>query len=140
MTTILNLPPLYVADAHTLLWRISDDKRLSKTAGAALDRVDNGEATLVIPAVALAEVFMTLEKGRIVWVKQTRNEVVEGWQNANNIRLTALTAEIVIESLTLIMIPEIFDRLIAAEAKMLNAPLITKDPEIIASGLVTVVW
>ena len=37
-------------------------------------------------------------------------------------------------------IPDIFDRLIVAEALALKAPLLTRDAEIIASKVVSVIW
>jgi len=129
-----------VIDAHPLLWWIAGDKKLGHTARSFLDGVDNGESVLIIPAVVLAELFMIAEKGRTALTTTVLKAHVKRWHKADNIRLSKLTPQIVIESVSLTIVPEIFDRLIVAEAKKLNYPLITKDPEIIASGLVTVVW
>jgi PIN domain nuclease of toxin-antitoxin system len=51
-----------------------------------------------------------------------------------------LLPETVIESHTFTAIPDIFDRLVVAEARRLGLPLITRDATIKASGLVSVVW
>ncbi len=57
-----------------------------------------------------------------------------------NYELMPLDPELVISSHTLTAIPDIFDRLIVAEALRLNLPLITRDSVIRASGLVNVIW
>jgi PIN domain nuclease of toxin-antitoxin system len=52
----------------------------------------------------------------------------------------AIVESTVIGSHTLTAIPDIFDRLIVAEARRLSLPLITRDTAISGSGLVSVVW
>ncbi len=56
--------PMYVVDTHVLLWYLTADKKLSQTAHTIIKQAINGQANLVIPAVALAELYMIAEKQR----------------------------------------------------------------------------
>lgn len=61
-------------------------------------------------------------------------------KDSANYPLSALTPELVIASAAFTPIPDIFDRLIVAEAASRGVPLLTADPIIHASGLVTTIW
>ena len=61
-------------------------------------------------------------------------------QGRQNYELLPLLPDLVRGSRTLTAIPDIFDRLIVAEARRLGLPLISHDPIIRASGLVNLVW
>jgi PIN domain nuclease of toxin-antitoxin system len=61
-------------------------------------------------------------------------------QTRKNYKFLHLDPNLVISSRTLTAIPDIFDRLIVAEALQLGLPLITSDSVIRASGLVNVIW
>jgi len=61
------MPPhrrFYVTDTHPFVWYLAEDARLSSDARMAFDRADSDEATIIIPAVALAEAVYLAEKGR----------------------------------------------------------------------------
>ncbi len=131
---------MVIADTHALLWHLTANNRLGQAASATLERVDNGELTLVIPALVLAEIYMVIEKGRLTLSPDDFTEALMHWQAAENIRLTDLTPELVMASRKLISIPDIFDRLIVAEARALGVPLITRDAQIAESDLVAVIW
>jgi PIN domain nuclease of toxin-antitoxin system len=55
----------YVADTHALIWYLFNPGRLGSDAQVALGEVAEGHATLVIPAVVVAEMVMVVEKGRV---------------------------------------------------------------------------
>lgn len=120
--------PRCIVDTHALVWHLIADSKLSELAKAFLDDVDNGKALLVIPAVVLSELFMIVEKGRTTLTAVNFAAQLKTWQSASNVQLTSLTPQLVIDSATLTSIPDIFDRLIVAEARALNVPLITRDP------------
>jgi PIN domain nuclease of toxin-antitoxin system len=132
--------PTYVADTHALLWYLTADKRLGDKARGVLDAVKADSAVMIIPAVALAEILMIVEKGRVVLPMTRLDSAIDEWKSSRNIHLSALTIETVFQARQLTQIPDIFDRLIVAEALALNAPLLTRDPEIVDSKLVTVIW
>jgi PIN domain nuclease of toxin-antitoxin system len=132
--------PVYVADTHALVWYLTQDKKLGGKAQKAFDEVKANQGILVIPAVVLAELLMIIEKGRIVLPPSMFEASLEEWQRADNIFLSDLTPELVISAQNLVAIPDIFDRLIVAEALAIGAPIITKDPDIVNSNLAPVVW
>ncbi len=133
-------PPFYIADTHALVWHLIGDKKLSLAARGIFTKIEAGEAVLVIPAVVLAELFMIAEKGRTTLLLSTLTRLVQDWRTADNIRLTGLTADLVIASTRITTIPDIFDRMIVAEAGELGIPIITRDPIITTSKLVPVIW
>lgn len=55
----------YVTDTHPFVWYLADDPRLGQDARKVFDKTDDGEATIIIPAVALAEAVYIAGKGRV---------------------------------------------------------------------------
>jgi len=129
-----------VADAHAVWWRLALSSRPGKQAQSVLNDIDAGYGILVIPAVALAEMMMIVEKARLPIPPSVIQSSIRRWRRSDNIWLTNLTPEIVFKARKLTAIPEIFDRLIVAETLMLKAPLITIDAAITQSKLVKVIW
>ncbi len=57
-------PAVYVADTHSLLWYLYDVPRLGSRAEVASREVSAGRATLLIPAIVLAEIVHIVERRR----------------------------------------------------------------------------
>jgi PIN domain nuclease of toxin-antitoxin system len=53
---------VFVVDTHTLVWFLSNDKRLSSKVGEILE---SPEVFLLIPTIVLAEITHLHRKGRI---------------------------------------------------------------------------
>lgn len=132
--------PVYAADTHALLWYLTVDKKLSQTAHTIIKQFINGQVDLVIPAVVLAELYMIAERQPTPLVLSTLDAVIKNWQVSSNIRLATLTPDIVMLSSNFSATPDIFDRLIATEAHKPGVPLITRDPLIVNSNLMTALW
>lgn len=131
----------YVADAHAIVWHLFARTRLGKSAKAIFDDAESGNAKIFIPAAALAEMIMTVEKQRIPRITMPQFEIdYLLMRHSANYEFLSVFPDDVFDSRTLTAIPEIFDRLIVAEALRLGLPLITKDTVIHASGVVNVVW
>ncbi len=134
------MPPprqFYVTDTHPFVWYLADDARLSPNARMVFDRADSGEATIIIPAVALAEAVYLAEKGRI----ETKAELIfRTVENALNYRVYPLDLAIVRKSWELEKLSEIHDKSIVATARHLGFQLITRDAKIRDSGYVPTVW
>jgi PIN domain nuclease of toxin-antitoxin system len=132
----------YIADTHAVLWHIFPGPRyLSPVAQAIFDACEKGKEQIVIPAVVLAEMIAIVERGRLpdgtVPLLLDRIKVM---QSGTNYRFLSLRTQTILESHSLTAIPEIFDRLIVADARRLGFPVITRDQQIINSGLVSTVW
>jgi PIN domain nuclease of toxin-antitoxin system len=131
----------YVANTHSLLWNLFTPKRLGRAAFAVFRAVDRGNAKLYVPAIVVSEMVMVIEKGRIhnVTMSDLLDEI-SLMELSPYHELLPLLPETAVASRTLINIPDIFDRLIVAEALRLGLPLITHDSVITNSGSVSVVW
>jgi PIN domain nuclease of toxin-antitoxin system len=131
----------YVADTHAIVWYLFAQSRLGQGAKAVLSDVAAGNGKAYLPAVAVAGMIMVLEKNHLpgVTMAQLEIELALMRQGANYVFLPLLP-DLVIASRTLTAIPDIFDRLIVAEARQLGLSLVTRVPVIQASGLVKCVW
>ena len=133
--------PEYLTDAHSLLWYLYQPSRLGLAAQAAFTEADAGSARIHVPAPALAEVLMAVEKGRIPGASLPSLLIhLESIRTSDNYHLSPLLPEVVLNSHVLTVIPDIFDRLIVAEAIARSLPLLTIDGLLRDSGLVQVVW
>ena len=131
----------YVTDTHAFLWHIYSPDRLGSAARAAFVATDNGHATIYIPAVVLAEVLMVVQRGRLPGV--TMGHLLphlEAIRRSSNYAMSSLSPDTILGSHTLTAIPDIFDRLIVAEAMERELPLLSRDNVITKSALVTVIW
>ena len=130
--------PFYVTDTHPFVWYlVEDNARLGSTARAAFDHADSGEATIIIPAVVLAEALYLAEKGRI---KAKAEQIFGRVDNALNYRVYPLDLPVIQKAWELRKLTEIHDRVIVATAKHLSVELITKDSKIRESGYVPTLW
>jgi predicted nucleic acid-binding protein len=109
-------------------------KVINDAAHQAYLSADNGDDTIIIPAVVLMEVLYLFEKNRIeIGLLQT-----EYLRESQNYRFEPLSFEILETASGIDDIPEPHDRLIAATARHLDLPLITNDPVIINSKFVQI--
>ena len=100
----------YITDAHALLWHLYWPQRLGSAAQRVFSDADAGQVCIYVPAVS------------------------------DNYPLSPLLPETVIASHQYTTIPDIFDRLIVTEAISRGVPLVTHDPVIRQSGLISTVW
>jgi PIN domain nuclease of toxin-antitoxin system len=131
----------YVADTHALIWYLFAESRLGNQAFTVLTDAAAGNARIYIPAVVIAEMIMVVEKRRIPGITMSQLEIeLELMRNSSSFEFLPLFPETVIQSRTLTAIPDIFDRLVVADALQLGLPLLTGDSVIQASGLVSTIW
>jgi PIN domain nuclease of toxin-antitoxin system len=132
---------VYVSDTHALIWRLIAPARLSSAANDAFDQADAGEAEVHIPAVVLAEMIMVAERGRVPgWETDQARTFAEACRGADNFILCDLTPDLVLRSMDLDGVPDIFDRLIAAEALSKGAALISRDQDLAVVKGLHVIW
>lgn len=130
----------YVIDTHALIWFLENNSRLGDRAKQVLE---NPESKLILPAIALAEAFFIVEKGRtsIPNVKDLQTAV------SADPRITVYPLDRSVVELTnnLLMINEMHDRQIVATALALShhgedVCLLTCDRNITMSGVVAITW
>ena len=134
------MTPAAVLDTHALIWIGEGQRRLGRAARRLVARVDAGLARLVVPTVAIVEVSEGLWRGRIK-IEAGFNAWLDELIAANDrYEIVDLNVAIVRRASELFAIPERGDRLIAATARELDLPLITRDPAIAKVAGVDVLW
>jgi PIN domain nuclease of toxin-antitoxin system len=54
-----------IADTHTALWYLYDDRRLSAAAGDFIDEAGVRGGQIVVSSISLAEIVYLIEKNRL---------------------------------------------------------------------------
>ena len=130
----------YVIDTHALIWFLEGNSRLGASAKTILA---DSNSQLILPAIALSEAVWIVERAR------TSIPSVSDLLNAINadprIVIYPLDKTIIEQSISLLAITEMHDRLIVATAMSLKSrgektALLTCDRNITASGLVNLIW
>ena len=131
----------YVTDTHPFLWFLTENKRLSRRARNVFQRADDGWNQIVVPSIVLIETILLYQRQRTN--KETVQTLLDLREDPRDgIYVMPLTADIarVFAEFGPANVPEMADRIIAATAKHLDAPLITADSAIEESEFVKTVW
>lgn len=131
----------FVVDAHALVWYLEGNPRLGAGAKQELDDPANA---LYLPIIALAEACWVVARGKsaIPSVGALLSDV----DSDPRIVVMPLDRAILNLSLSLPQIQEMHDRQISATALLIasqsgeSVPLLTRDEDITASGIVPVIW
>lgn len=127
----------YVADTHSLIWFLEGNARLST---AALTALRDPSARIIIPTMVLAEINFLHTRGRLTTDLASVLAHVAGSAQSEFHVLDEIVARHLPAALN------IHDGIIVATAIVRRdvmgetTAVITKDAQIIASGLVQIVW
>ena len=123
--------PDAVTDTHALIWYLESDARLGADASKIYDECDRGQAIVYVPTMCLVEIVFLQEKGRIPSHLKTafESKLKSGTTGVVDAMATILRTDV----------PEIPDRIIAATARHLGLPLMSRDHKIRSSS-VTTIW
>jgi predicted nucleic acid-binding protein len=127
----------YVTDAHPLIWYFTHDSRLSPKALEIFRDSATGREIIIVPTIVLGEILYVSEAGRAPVPFQ---DVLSRIEKGDNYEIAALDLHVLKAASEIQVGLEMHDRFIIATAKVLGLPLITKDEEITAAGIVEVVW
>lgn len=134
---MLSSPARFVADTHTLWWYLWSRDRLTPAASAVFRLAETGGATIVVPAIVVTELyFLSVKIGR----RMTPSQILEALDRVGGITTSDLGRAQLERLDRLPEIPEMHDRLIAAESMALDAPLMTRDAVLAASSQIETVW
>ena len=133
----MTIKPGYVADANALYWYLIHDKKLSAKAREIFHAAERGETQIIISVIALAELYYIQQKKPM---PQDFATIYEDLKSKPYFEFVAFHPGDVLDFAKDSPVPEMHDRIIAGLARRLDAPLITIDPMIAASGLVEIVW
>lgn len=130
-------PPPYILDTHALWWYLKRPILLSETARNILFHAEAGNGKLIIPAIVVAELHhITVRANDPI----TPTELFSLLDSRSWVEVTPLGRPQLEYLHQLPEIPEMHDRLIAAEAIIHGAPLLTRDRLISASPNVETIW
>ena len=126
-----------MADTHVLWWYFRSPERLSVAASAVFQLADSGNATVVVPAIVVAEFYYLSAK---LGSPMDPTALLEVLDSVSGIELSALGWAQLERLGRFPEVPEMHDRLIAAEADALSASVVTQDEVLTASSRVLTVW
>lgn len=125
---------MYVADTHAWIRYLLNN--LSPNSEEAFSKVEKGREVMFVPTISLNECIYLIERNKIILDYET---LFSKFEESNNFIPAFLNLEIT-KQVPKIKLRELHDRIIVATANVLNAPLITKDKEIIKSKIVKTIW
>ncbi len=115
---------MYVIDTHGLIWHITNDNKLGNEAKKALLDIDNGIELGVIPAIVILEALYVFEKSG---KKKDFIGIYDSLRKSTNYLIYPISSQVIKGTINLPAELELHDRIILSIAKLLNAPLITRD-------------
>ncbi len=134
---MLDSPPRFVVDTHALWWYLRSPERLTTAASAVFRLAETGNATIIVPAIAVAEFyFLSAKLGQPI----PPSDLLAALDAVGGIELSDLGRAQLERLDRFPEIPEMHDRLIAAEAAALDAPVVTRDEILTASVQIETVW
>ncbi len=128
---------LYVTDTHSLVWFLTNDLKLGRNALTIFQNADRGEDTIIIPTIVLAEISYIAEKKK---VDIKFGEILNKFEDSSNYMPYNLDLNVILKTLELHNINEMHDKIITATAMLVNAKILTMDPDIVDSGYVGTIW
>ena len=132
-----NSPDRFVADTHALWWYLNSSRRLSPAASAVFRLAETGNAIIIVPAIAVAELyFLALKLGRPF----APSDLLNALSAVSGIELSDLGRAQLERLDRFPEISEMHDRLIAAESMALEAPVVTRDETLLASQRIDTIW
>jgi PIN domain nuclease of toxin-antitoxin system len=128
-------------DTHAWVWWVSEDRRLSKGATAAIRRTAQDGDSVWVSIISIWEVAKKVEKKQLVLDRPLRQWMDQA-TTVPGLFLAELSAAILLDSCEL---PQPFhgdpaDQMIVASARHLSASLITKDRKLRSYRHVQTVW
>ena len=126
----------FVVDTMAIvLWM--EKRKLPQKVKTIFFEAEKSTVSLYVPAMVLVEIGYLSEKGRI---QTTLYEVFSYLDKHVSIIMHETNSDIIKTAFQITDIPELHDRIIAASGRLLNLPVITNDPKIIASEFVETLW
>ena len=134
---MLNNRTRFLVDTHALWWYLHSPDRLSPAASAVFRLAETGNADIVVPAIVVAEFhFLSVKLGRTL----APTALLDTLESVAGIRMSELGRAQIERVADFPEIPDIHDRLIAAESAAFDMPLVTKDAILSGTAQIETVW
>ncbi len=128
-----------VTDTHPLVFHAAGGRQLGPKARAVFQAAEAGRTIIYVPAVVLWEVTLLARIVRINLHRPVRAFFADLFSNPA-FQPHGLDAEQIFGADELRFTRDPFDALVAAAARDLKLPLITRDEAIRQSGAVPIIW
>ncbi len=127
----------FVTDTHALWWYFRSPERLSAAASAVFQLAETGNAIVVVPAIVVAEFYyLSVKLGSPL----EPSALLTTLDSVGGIELSELGRAQLERLDRFPEVPEMHDRLIAAEADVIGAPVVTRDEALAASTGISTIW
>lgn len=130
-----------VVDTHALVWYLNASPSLSQSAKAAIATAEGvGEA--IVSVATLIDAWYVSQSTGAVSPQEVAQIVRLVTRRRSGFRAVGITTAIAVESNRIgkAVLPDPWDRLIVATARVRHLDLVTRDRAITASGLVPTIW
>lgn len=132
--------PAAVTDTHALLFHAAGGGRgLGPKAAAIFEQCERQQAVIYVPAIVMWEVSLLARVSRVNLRRTVRGFFDDLFSNPAY-QPFDLTAEQIYIGDELRFSRDPFDLLICAAARALDLPLLTRDADIRAAGVVKAIW
>lgn len=130
-----------VTDTHALLYHAAASSRLGKRAAAHFAAAERRAALVYVPAAVAWEVTLLARGGRFNLRRAPREFFADLFSSPAFQPYDLSLAQVLdADELAQRVNRDPFDALICAAARDLELPLLTRDTQIAASGIVKIVW
>lgn len=131
--------PAVVGDTHASIWYLFDPDRLSDGARATLTEAERDGYPIYVPSISSVETQYLIERRRIAEDVLTSLIVAMLQPNAAMVLVPlGLKIALVLQQVPRDAAPDMPDRIIAATALYLGAPLVTADHRLRALSIETI--
>lgn len=129
-----------VLDSHVLVWWLSETKLLSRNARKAIAAAEEA-SSLVVSAISVFEIVTAVRRGRLQFTRTTDSWLADAF-SLPQLRFQPISTEIarIAADFGEEMHGDPADRIIAATAFVLGAPLITADAKLRVCPAVKTIW
>ncbi|MBM4067187.1 MAG: type II toxin-antitoxin system VapC family toxin [Planctomycetes bacterium] len=127
----------FVTDTHALLWHFTDSPEISQRAKEAFTKCEQGECVIFIPSIVIAECMSIFDKKKIAFDFKALFKKI---RKSENYSIISLDQKVLLKMANTPEVSELHDKIIIATAKLLRAPLITKDTHLRNTTTVTCLW
>lgn len=131
--------PAAVTDTHALLFHASGGGKLGRRAAAHFESCEAGQGLLYVPVPVMWEVTLLSRAARINLRRSVRGFFDDLFSNPAYQPYDLTPAQVFLADEARVN-RDPFDALMCAAARALELPLITRDGDIRASGMVRVIW
>lgn len=121
-----------VADTHALVWHLTDPDRLGRAARRAFASADAGRSLCHVPAIALVEVWLLYERGRL---RVGPAQILGTLAGHRGYSVLALDVEQALEFGALAAVRDPMDRLILSAARTMGSRLVSRDGALDGHGV-----